>query len=324
VAKGIGEQLTDYLSDVHSLEEQALVQLRRAPRLAGDPDLQEIFARHLVETEQHEQLVRGRLEVRGGKPHVLKEAVMRAGGVGFLLFARLQPDTPGKLVAHAFSYEHLELAAYDLLTRVAERADDVETAEIARTIREEERVMALRLSGSFDRAAEAALRELAPDDLGEQLTKYLADAHAIEAQAIQLLERGPKIAGESLLASVFEEHLEQTRRHQELIEQRLDALGGSPSWLKDAAMRLGALNWALFFQAQPDTPAKLAAFAFAFEHLEIAAYEQLKHVAAKVNDDATIAAADRILAEEHEAAEHISSTFDDALSVSLGMQGVRA
>ena len=47
---------------------------------------------------------------------------MRLGGKGFLLFARLQPDTPGKLLAHALSYEALELAAYELLARVAERA----------------------------------------------------------------------------------------------------------------------------------------------------------------------------------------------------------
>ncbi len=42
-------------------------------------------------------------------------------GQGFALFAKFQPDTPGKLVAHAYSYEHMELAAYDLLGRMAER-----------------------------------------------------------------------------------------------------------------------------------------------------------------------------------------------------------
>jgi hypothetical protein len=46
---------------------------------------------------------------------------MRVGGVGFLLFARAQPDTTGKLLAHAYSYEHLELASYELLAQVAER-----------------------------------------------------------------------------------------------------------------------------------------------------------------------------------------------------------
>src|SRR6266542_4820897 len=78
----------------------------------------------------------------------------------------------------------------------------------------------------------------------------------------------------------------------------LPILGGSPSRLKDAAMRAGALNWGMFFQAQPDTPHKLAAFAYAFEHLEIAAYEQLKRVAARAGDEATVELADQILAQE--------------------------
>ena len=35
----IREQLVKHLTDVHSIEEQALVQMRRAPGLAGAPEL---------------------------------------------------------------------------------------------------------------------------------------------------------------------------------------------------------------------------------------------------------------------------------------------
>src|SRR5205823_3450223 len=157
-------------------------------------------------------------------PARLKEAVMKAGGAGFALFAVLQPDTPGKLAAHAYSYEHLELAGYELLVRVAERAGDQETATVARRIRDQERAMAERLQGAFDDAVAASLRDVRPEDLRKRLTKYLADAHAIEAQAIQLLERGTSIAGDDELARLFAEHLDETRRHQELLERRLDAL----------------------------------------------------------------------------------------------------
>src|SRR4051812_17781313 len=119
--KSIDEQLVRYLTDAHSIEEQALAQLRTAPDIAGDPQLAEIFRTHLAETEGQERLVRERLEARGGSPSKLKDAAMAAGGKGFILFARSQQDTPGKLAAHAFSYEHLELAGYELLMRVAER-----------------------------------------------------------------------------------------------------------------------------------------------------------------------------------------------------------
>src|SRR2546421_5542235 len=91
------EQLNKYLADAHSIEEQALAQLRSAPDIAGDPQLAAGYREHLTETEGHERTVRSLLEARGSKPSRAKDAVMAAGGKGFLLFARLQPDTPGKL-----------------------------------------------------------------------------------------------------------------------------------------------------------------------------------------------------------------------------------
>ena len=320
----IHEQLTKYLTDAHSIEEQALAQLRVAPRTAGDPELRRILREHLAETERHERLVRERLESHGARPSKVKDVVMGAGGIGFVLFARFQPDTPGKLTAHAYSYEHLELASYELLIRVAERAGDQQTVEIARSIRDDERAMAERLAATFDRAAEASLRAVSPNDLSKQLVKYLADAHAIEAQAVQLLERGPDIVGDPELARLFEEHLEETREQQRIVRERLEAHGGGPSRFKDATMRLGALNWGTFFQGHPDTPGKLTAFAYAFEHLEIGGYEQLKRVARRADDDQTIAAADGILAQERAAAEKLAGHFDRAVEASLQAQGVAA
>jgi ferritin-like metal-binding protein YciE len=315
--RDLNEQLIKYLTDVHSIEEQALAQLRRAPELAGDAEIAEAFEQHLHETERQEERVRALLDAAGASPSTLKDVAGRAGGVGMLLFAKFQPDTPGKLVAHAYSYEHMEVAAYELLRRVAERAGSRETASPAEEICEEERRMAGRLESVFDLAVTASLREVEPDNLTEQLSAYLADAHAIEMQAIQMLERAPKITEPESLARLYEEHLEETHGHEERIRDRLEALGGSPSRLKDAGMRLGALNWGAFFQAQPDTPAKLAGFAYAFEHLEIGGYEQLKRVAERLDDHETAGTVARILAEERLAAEKIAARWDEALDASL-------
>lgn len=52
--------------------------------------------------------MRERLEAHAADPSRLKDVAGRAGGIGMVLFARVQPDTPGKLVAHAYSYEHME------------------------------------------------------------------------------------------------------------------------------------------------------------------------------------------------------------------------
>jgi ferritin-like metal-binding protein YciE len=316
-ADTLDEQVTKYLTDAHSIEEQALAQMRSAPKLASDERLAAAFKQHEAETERHEQLVRERLEARGAKPSKLKDAVMAVGGKGFVLFARSQPDTDGKLTTHAISYEHLELASYELLMRVAERAGDTETAAVARRIRDEERAMAERLEASLDGSVDASLREHPRDDLDKLVDKYLGDAHALEAQAEQLLSRAPDIGGPDDLTRLYEQHLEETREHRRLVEERLDARGSSPSRLQDAAMRLGALNWSGFFAAQPDTPGKLLAFAYAFEHLEIGGYEHLKRVAERAGDTETAALADRILAEERAAAERFAGQWDRGAEASL-------
>jgi ferritin-like metal-binding protein YciE len=324
VSENLDEQLSFYLQDAHAIELQALEQVKRAPKIAGDPEIAQAFEDHIGETERHRLYVEDRLLARSWKPVPQKDITARVTGVGMALFARFQPDTPGKLVAHASSYERMELAAYDLLARLAERAGDEETARDARTIAKDELAMAERLAGCFDRAVEASLRELEPDDLGTQLNKYLADVHAIEQQAAKLLEKAPTLAGAPALAQAFEEHLEETHHHTELVEGRLAARGGGPSAIKDAALRLGALNLGLFLGAQADTPAKLAGFAYAFEHLEVASYELLKRVASRVQDVDTVAVADEILLQERSAAERIHGLFDHALEASLAAAGVSA
>jgi ferritin-like metal-binding protein YciE len=318
------EQLTKHLTDAHSIEVQALLQMRVAPRMARDPQLASAFREHIVETEEQERLVRERLAARGADPSRLKDIAGRAGGVGMVLFARTQPDTPGKLVAHAYSYEHMELAAYELLSIVAERAGDAETAAVARSIREQEAAMAERLAAGFDRAVEASLRELAADDLGGQLGNYLADAFAIESQALQLLEQGQAIAGESELSKVLSDHLEETRSQQAAVRARIEARGERPSRFKSMLLRIGGVNLGAFFGAQPDTPAKLAGFAFAFEHLEIAAYEQLLRVARRAGDDETARIAERIAGEERAAAAAIRARFEPTVEAALRAQGVSA
>src|SRR4051794_530283 len=316
------EQLIKYLADAHSIEEQALQQMKQAPHLAGDPALADAFEQHLVETERHESLTRERLEALGASPSKFKDLVMKAGGEGFVWFARSQPDSTGKLVNHAYSYEALELGSYEMLVRVALRAGDHETARIAREIRDDERRMRDRLGASFDESVATSLREQDPDDLEKQLVKYLTDAHAIENQAIGLLENGPKMIEVPELEQLMAQHLVETRDHQRTVAARLEAHGESPSKLKDAAMKLGALNWGGFFAAHPDTPGKLDVFAFAFEHLEIAGYEQLKRVAERAGDMQTVQAAEGILAEERAAARKLEALFDRTAEASLEAVGV--
>jgi len=89
-------------------------------------------------------------------------------------------------------------------------------------------------------------------------------------------------------------------------------------------MRIGATNWGAFFAGHPDTAGKLPAFTYAFEHLEIGGYEQLKRVAARAGDEQTVTMAGVILDQERTAARRIEGMFDEAVRVALEAVGVKA
>jgi UDP-glucose 4-epimerase len=304
------EQLVKYLADLHSIELQALAQLRAAPKIAGEERLCQAFEQHLIETEDQERRVRERLEELGGKPSKVKDAAGKAGGWGMVAFAASQPDTPGKLVMHAYSYEHMELAAYELLKRLAERAGDEETARMAAAIAEEEGRMAERLEQSFDAAVEVSLGAVDEDQLESALLAYLRDVHAIEGQAEELLEASAERVDDEELEAAFRDHLEETKGHRERIANLLEERGARPSLVKDAILKAGGFNLSAFFGAQPDSTTKLAGFAYAFEHLEIAAYELLQRVAARAGDEGAVAVAEEILAEERAAAERVAASWN--------------
>jgi ferritin-like metal-binding protein YciE len=158
---------------------------------------------------------------------------------------------------------------------------------------------------------------LRADLIHEQLVRYLTDAHAIEEQSLGLLRRARRGCARPDLRELYEHQLLRAEAHRELLEARLQAHGAKASALKDAAMRLGAFNWGLIFQAQPDTAGKATTFAFALTHLKIAAYELLKRVAARAGDEATVAMSEHVLAEERDGASRLSASFDTAVEASL-------
>jgi ferritin-like metal-binding protein YciE len=320
-SRTLEEQLTKYLADAHSIEVQALAQLERAPAIASEHSLADAFRAHLEETREHERLVRELLEQRNGDRSTIKDLAGRIGGWAMVVFARLNPDTPGKLTAHAFSYEHMELAAYELLSRVAARAGEQSVVDTADRIAGQEKAMAERLRHGFDSAVSASLGEKDASDPRSELVAYLQDAHAIETQAVQLLESAPALVGGSGLAAAFRDHLSETREHRRMIEGRLRAYDARPQRFQDTAMRIGGLSVGAFFRVQPDTDLKLAGFAFAFEHLEIAAYELLRGVAVRARDEHSASVAEQIVSQERAAADRIAACFDEAVDTSLAAIG---
>ncbi len=159
-------------------------------------------------------------------------------------------------------------------------------------------------------------------DFDKQIVKYLQDAYAMEEQSITMLTKATKIAGDPDLMQLYRGHLNDTRDHQRYVRQRLEDLGETENRLKGYVQQLTAMGLGFATHAMPDTPGKLAAVAYAFEHLEIASYTLLRDVAAKAGDELTVEMADRILPIERQAAQLIEENFELAAQRSLAAVGV--
>jgi ferritin-like metal-binding protein YciE len=311
------EQLVHFLSDMYSVEQQALAQLVSATTIAGDPQLADDFRRHYTETEHQAGLVEQRLEEHGASPSAIKNAVMKVGGKGFLLFARAMPETPGRLLVHSYAYEAMEWAGYEMLIRFAELAGDHETIAAARMIRAQERTMMQRLEHGFDAAERMAHADLSPQNMRDHVSRHLAEVHAFESQGIALFKKGENIAGSPKLEDIYSSQLNETRKHARLVEERLQSQDSSTSKLMDSALAAGGLNWGLFFQAQSDTPAKFAAFVYAVLHLEIGGYEMLKRTAHRAGDRETEQLCEKILVDKRSMTNDLTEAFDAAVTATF-------
>lgn len=156
-----------------------------------------------------------------------------------------------------------------------------------------------------------------PGEPRDQLVKYLRDAYAMEQQSQKMLQAAVQVAGDPDISQTYRGHLGETKEHIHMLGERLQAYGESPSALKDLAAKAGALGLGGTLVASPDTPAKLAAVAYGYENLEVAAYELLRRLAERAGDEETVAIADRILAQERSAVEKVSWSFDRVVELSV-------
>jgi ferritin-like metal-binding protein YciE len=146
------------LKNAHSLEQMSLQMTQAAAKAADDPALRQLFDHHHQETEEHERLIRERLEAHGESPSMIQDVGARVAAIAKGTSAMLPDDTPGRLVRDGYVQEQTEIASYELLRRVADRAGDTQTAQVASRILQDERHTADELAANFDHAAELSLR----------------------------------------------------------------------------------------------------------------------------------------------------------------------
>ena len=153
------DQLLKHIDEAIAMEENVKRMLDAGISLFDDPQVVDLREHHRAQTEEHSQRLRRRLEANGGSPSMVREAVGILGALAKLPLDMVRPEKAGRFARDAYAAEHLEIASYQLLERVARRAGDQETAEIARQNRSDEEEMARKLDEQWDLLAEQSVRE---------------------------------------------------------------------------------------------------------------------------------------------------------------------
>ena len=154
-------KLIEYVQNVHALEGNVSLMLDSIILTTRDEELREMFRVHKEESRRQQEKLRGRLEALGGLG--LASLGKDVSGIASAqikgAFDVFRSDKPVQNARDAFVTEHLEIASYEILERMAERAGDAETARVARENRAEEQAMAGRIAENWDRFVDLAMAE---------------------------------------------------------------------------------------------------------------------------------------------------------------------
>jgi ferritin-like metal-binding protein YciE len=159
VADDLQSQLVKHIDEAYAMEQNVLRMLDGMISTTDDPEIKRELQQHKLETQQHADRMEKRLRAHDASPSMVKEA---GGIVGALMKSVLdlaRPEKAGRNARDGYATEHLEIAAYELLARIADRADDQETAAAAREIIGDEQATAKKIEANWDRFAELSLRE---------------------------------------------------------------------------------------------------------------------------------------------------------------------
>ncbi len=135
----------------------------------------------------------------------------------------------------------------------------------------------------------------------------LRNQHAVENQAIELLERQVgRLENYPEMADRMRRHIEESRAQAQRIEDLLASLGTSHSAIKDTAMSLVGNLLALGHAPASDEVIKNTFANYAFEHYEIASYQSLLTLADACGHTAGSSALRQSLEEERRMAQWIA------------------
>lgn len=153
------QKVIDYLEDNHAMERNVKRMLESMIATQKDEQIVQDLRHHHEETDNHIKLLEERLEAYGHGASMRKDIQALGGAYAKSITDMVRGDKEGKNMRDAFVTEHMEIAAYELLERLAKRAGDQQTAQVARTIRSQEIAMAERIDKTWDTVIDRTLAD---------------------------------------------------------------------------------------------------------------------------------------------------------------------
>jgi ferritin-like metal-binding protein YciE len=153
------EQLVRHIDEAYAMEQNVLRMLDSMIGTTEDPEIKNELREHKLETERHAERMQQRLEAHSAGPSLVRQAGGIAGALLKSVVDLNRSEKAGRNARDGYATEHLEIASYQLLERIAQRAGDEETAAAARENREDEEAMAKKLDADWDKFVELSLKE---------------------------------------------------------------------------------------------------------------------------------------------------------------------
>jgi ferritin-like metal-binding protein YciE len=154
----IEDTLVEYIDDAYAMEQSVLRMLDSMIKTTDDPQMKRALERHRKQTEKQAERLEECLREHGSSPSKTKEAAGMMGALMKSVIDAARDDNPGRNARDGYATEHMEIASYQLLERVARKAGDTRTAAVARENREEEEAMARSIDAKWSKITDLTLK----------------------------------------------------------------------------------------------------------------------------------------------------------------------
>jgi len=159
----------------------------------------------------------------------------------------------------------------------------------------------------------------------DMLIAWLNDAHAMEKSLAKVLEHRISDARDyPELRAADEQHLNETKRHAELVEGCIKQLGGNVSTVKSMAGTLMGVLEAPMTALAKDEIVKNCLMDYAAEQFEVASYHALIAAATELGEQHIVGVCTQILQEDEAMASRIPQGLPKVISQHLAQSAKAA